>query len=85
MKKGLKKLDCNRTSSPEFCKQIDSKFRQVASALTAKLWSIFNQLRFICYVIYLFTFICAAITQKKKQESIIMNSYEAQMGILAKR
>jgi len=31
--------------------------------------------------IYLFTFICAAITQKKKQDSIIMNSYEAQMGI----
>jgi len=28
-----------------------------------------------------FTFICAAITQK----IIIMNSYEAQMGILAKR
>jgi len=32
-----------------------------------------------------FTIICAAITQKKKQVSIIMNSYEAQMGILAKR
>jgi len=30
------------------------------------------------FYFYLFTFICAAITQKKKHDFIIMNSYEAQ-------